>query len=520
MSEILPDVTTGAEADSAKSSDKSGRFSDLNQEPIWLLHLLALFNCDTVPMMLFGRASNPSKGWSNDGERMRVNLGCLNSTYPGFNDIFLDEAVPWLQRYTSNLNRKQILADLVDSGDLAVDGLEVFSLESQLNVLFIVVSALPEPWCEITWEIIEGELWEVVELTCLPLLAVIDMDEIDNFVAKNMGDDRGHYMFSTLKFLLRLKLLLKRRTPQNIVTLISRGFELINEFPIEELSSPDSEYLRLLNTITDILSIAEEYPYTSARDLQALDYSGTTLWACTHCGHTDESRQLVENHLASIHTGLSSGSAIVERLILRDLSKQRCPFCNETPGAMQFVGHLCHHLEEISLIAVPQEVEIDDDDDDGHSNQSFISKSREGESTQISTSDLPDDPFLRLLRKDDHPHYVIAPLLTNDTIDVTAKLNLGMLEMDSDLAADVRRELEEEDLKFSPKNGRNSLVDEFDSNRMRYDNAGQDIWKQAVGNLTDLTSNASKDSQSPVDKSEVMSDLTEDDSPPMMKKEL
>jgi len=187
MPEISPDATTGAEADSAKSSDKSGRFSDLNQEPIWLLHLLALFNCDTVPMILFGRASNPSKGWSNDGERMQVNLGCLNSTYPGFNDIFLDEAVPWLQRYTSNLNRKQILADLVDSGDLAVDGLEVFSLESQLNVLFIVVSALPEPWCEITWEIIEGELWEVVESTCLPLLAVIDMDEIDNFVAKNRG---------------------------------------------------------------------------------------------------------------------------------------------------------------------------------------------------------------------------------------------------------------------------------------------------------------------------------------------
>jgi len=202
------------------------------------------------------------------------------------------------------------------------------------------------------------------------------------------------------------------------------------------------------------------------------EHQQATLWACTHCGHTDESRQLVENHLASIHTGLSSGNAIVERLILRDLSKQRCPFCNETPGAIQFVGHLCHHLEEISLTAVPQEVEIDDDDDDGHSNQSFISKSREGESTQISTSDLPNVPLLRLLRNDDHPHYVRAPLLTYDTIDDTAKLNLGMLEMDSDLAADVRRELEEEDLTFSPKNGRNSLVDEFDSNRMRYDNAG------------------------------------------------
>jgi hypothetical protein len=198
------------------------------------------------------------------------------------------------------------------------------------------------------------------------------------------------------------------------------------------------------------------------------EHQQATLWACTHCGHTDESRQLVENHLANIHAGLSSGNAIVEKCILRDLSKQRCPFCNETPGAIQFVGHLCHHLEEISLAAVPQEVEIDDDDDnDGHSNQSFIRKSREGES--ISCSDIPDVPLLRLFRKDDHPHSTRTPSLTNYTIDDTAKSNLGMLEMELDLAADVRRELEEEDLKFPPENGRKSLVDEFDSNMLRYD---------------------------------------------------
>lgn len=192
------------------------------------------------------------------------------------------------------------------------------------------------------------------------------------------------------------------------------------------------------------------------------EHQQATLWACTHCGHTDESRQLVENHLASIHTGLSSGNAIVEKFILRDLSKQRCPFCNETPGAIQFVGHLCHHLEEISLAAVPQEVEIDDDDDNGgHSNQSFISKSREGES--ISCSDI------RLFGKDDYPHSTRTPSLINYTIDDTTTSDLRILEMELDLAADVRRELEEEDLKFPPENGRNSLVDEFD-NRMRHDN--------------------------------------------------
>jgi uncharacterized CHY-type Zn-finger protein len=238
------------------------------------------------------------------------------------------------------------------------------------------------------------------------------------------------------------------------------------------------------------------------------EHQQATLWACTHCGHADESRRLVENHLASVHTGLSSGNAIVEKSILRDLSKQRCPFCNETPGAIQFVGHLCHHLEEISLAAVPQEVEIDDDDDDddddGHLNQSFISESREEESSQIDCSELPDLLFSgektgrnwpgplrehqnyalqhifsqesrRLLKKDDHPHH-IPPLLTNDIIDGTAEFNLKMVGMDSDVTADVRatvrRELEdslEEELKFPPGNGSNSLVDEF-ANRMRSDN--------------------------------------------------
>jgi hypothetical protein len=64
-----------------------------------------------------------------------------------------------------------------------------------------------------------------------------------------------------------------------------------------------------------------------------------------------------------------------------------------------------------------------------------------------------------------------TPLLYEHNMDGRATLNLGMLEMDSDLTADVRRELEEEDLKFPPGNGSNSLVDEFE-NRMRSDNTG------------------------------------------------
>ena len=187
------------------------------------------------------------------------------------------------------------------------------------------------------------------------------------------------------------------------------------------------------------------------------EHQQATLWACIHCGHADESRQLVENHLASVHTGLSSGNAIVEKSILRDLSKQRCPFCNETPGAIQFVGHLCHHLEEISLAAVPQEVEIDDDDEDGgHPNHSFISESREGESFQ----NWVGLPHLRMLGTDNHTHHLEAPLLTNDTIDGTTLFTLSSAWAPfPDL----------EHLQFPPENSSNSLLDEF-ANSMRSDN--------------------------------------------------
>jgi hypothetical protein len=183
------------------------------------------------------------------------------------------------------------------------------------------------------------------------------------------------------------------------------------------------------------------------------EHQQATFWACTHCGHADESRELVENHLASVHTGFSGGNAIVEKSILRDLSKQRCPFCNETPGAVQFVGHLCHHLEEISLAAVPQEVEIDDDDeDDGHPNHSFISESREGESSQ---SDWVEPPHLRMLRTDNYAHHLEAPLLTNDTIDGTTIFDFRMPNMDSARIADLERQ----HLGSPPVNSSNYLVD-------------------------------------------------------------
>jgi hypothetical protein len=103
------------------------------------------------------------------------------------------------------------------------------------------------------------------------------------------------------------------------------------------------------------------------------EHQHTKLWACKYCGYTNGKRHLIEAHLKSTHAALNNESrdcAITEKTLLRDLSKQKCPFCDKIPGAVKFVGHLCHHLEEISLSAVPRDAEIDDEDD-GNSVQRF-----------------------------------------------------------------------------------------------------------------------------------------------------
>jgi transcription initiation factor TFIID subunit 5 len=58
-----------------------------------------------------------------------------------------------------------------------------------------------------------------------------------------------------------------------------------------------------------------------------------------------------------------------------------------------------------------------------------------------------------------------------DIMDNTAILKLGMLAMEPDLASDVRAELEDEDLRHPPENGKSSLVEEFDQNIKREDSA-------------------------------------------------
>ena len=59
----------------------------------------------------------------------------------------------------------------------------------------------------------------------------------------------------------------------------------------------------------------------------------------------------------------------------RDLSRLKCPFCNRIPGAIGFVGHICHHLEELSLSALPQEAQLEEGSEGEVDDESLILRS-------------------------------------------------------------------------------------------------------------------------------------------------
>jgi hypothetical protein len=132
------------------------------------------------------------------------------------------------------------------------------------------------------------------------------------------------------------------------------------------------------------------------------EHQHAKLWKCNFCGYENGERHLVEAHIASTHTipkDAPFSHGISERSVLRDLSNQKCPFCDKTPGANVFVGHICHHLEEISLAAIPRNGETDDE---GASSSSEYLTSRSTESIEMSSP----KPLANFTVDEDEPYTI------------------------------------------------------------------------------------------------------------------
>ena len=51
------------------------------------------------------------------------------------------------------------------------------------DILSVAIHAFPEPYTEILWQEAEAQLWDIVDSTCLPFLAVIDLPEVLAYIS-------------------------------------------------------------------------------------------------------------------------------------------------------------------------------------------------------------------------------------------------------------------------------------------------------------------------------------------------
>lgn len=129
-------------------------------------------------------------------------------------------------------------------------------------------------------------------------------------------------------------------------------------------------------------------------------------WRCTKCGASSQSFDFIQDHIARSHlpsTSAEQDSQIEKRSHSRDLSTQRCPFCNDIPGQQNFVGHICHHLEEISLSAIPREEE-GYDEDDGEAMSWEGSSPGEVDKREMGTAAVEEIP------EESEPKFVTGPV--------------------------------------------------------------------------------------------------------------
>jgi hypothetical protein len=167
-------------------------------------------------------------------------------------------------------------------------------------------------------------------------------------------------------------------------------------------------------------------------------------------------KNLIQDHVNSKHVTDSKEDRnvyVVQKPILRDLSSQNCPFCGQIPGAAKFVGHICNHLEEISLSAIPRDDEEDEDDEGNPSSRASLS-SRIEEMVRASES-VGEIEMDNMQADSDNASAALSPLVT--TIPNLEKLMEDMEEMveemeevqeeyplsDEDLELDLEKELEE-----------------------------------------------------------------------------
>lgn len=142
---------------------------------------LAVLECEKIPEVIFERASRPRLTCGPTGDLVTTTFAIL----PEWILSTLDEEYS-ASRSNSNVT---LLRSLLDSADISSRKLlrQTLSPEALKTTLFdilsVVIYAFPEPYTEILWQEAEARVWEVVDSTCLPFLAVIDLPDVLNYIS-------------------------------------------------------------------------------------------------------------------------------------------------------------------------------------------------------------------------------------------------------------------------------------------------------------------------------------------------
>ncbi|CZR63156.1 uncharacterized protein PAC_13053 [Phialocephala subalpina] len=232
---------------------------------------LAFVKCRAIPKILFSRSDYACRRWNIHGEY---------DTGPRLGGETPRSVVAEAQRdgairaegpenalwYIVNNEWKEGVLDDV--------GYEV--VKSQyFKILEVVLQAFPEAWSEILWEEIEGELWPLIESTCVPFLGVLEIDDIKNHLDSDLVDIAPLYLSLLLRFLIRLSVILGTRTPHNFPILISEGLTWLRSLQYGTESEQEVQYIEILGAISNILNSRESLPHHMVLELQSLSCHGS-----------------------------------------------------------------------------------------------------------------------------------------------------------------------------------------------------------------------------------------------------
>jgi len=151
-----------------------------------------MFNCSNIPNILFVRASKKSTvRWNDAGETVSQSRMEAPSLFGYAN---LSNIINWIRKEEEEKGKKIFgtgdrpwsrLYTTIESRKHAVHSASPRKAKAiQFAILDTVLLAWPEQWCEILWDEIEDQLWDVVVSTVVPFLGVLDAGDIVTYLSE------------------------------------------------------------------------------------------------------------------------------------------------------------------------------------------------------------------------------------------------------------------------------------------------------------------------------------------------